>query len=64
MNPELITSLGDELYQALGARRVVDPLTSRHADITIEDAYRIQQRLNARRIAAGERVIGKKIGVT
>ncbi|MBM3374084.1 MAG: 2-oxopent-4-enoate hydratase, partial [Betaproteobacteria bacterium] len=30
----------------------------------IADAYRIQQRLNARRIAAGERIIGKKIGVT
>jgi 2-oxopent-4-enoate/cis-2-oxohex-4-enoate hydratase len=64
MSPELITTLGDELYDALKACRVVDPLTTRHPDITIEDAYAIQQRLNGRRLAAGERIIGKKIGVT
>jgi len=64
MNPELIQSLGDELYQALTACAVVEPLTNRHPEITIADAYAIQQRLNARRIAGGERVIGKKIGVT
>jgi 2-oxopent-4-enoate/cis-2-oxohex-4-enoate hydratase len=64
MNPELIQQLGDELYDALQAGRVVDPLTTRHPEITIEDAYAIQQRLNARRVAAGETVIGKKIGVT
>jgi 2-oxopent-4-enoate/cis-2-oxohex-4-enoate hydratase len=64
MNEELIHALGDELYDALKACRVVEPLTTRHSDITIEDAYRIQQRLNARRIGAGETIIGKKIGVT
>jgi 2-oxopent-4-enoate/cis-2-oxohex-4-enoate hydratase len=64
MNPELITTLGDELYEALKGCRVVDPLTNRHPDITIEDAYGIQQRLNARRVEAGETIIGKKIGVT
>ena len=64
MNPELIQSLGDELYQALTTCTVVEPLTNRHPEITIADAYAIQQRLNARRLAAGERVIGKKIGVT
>jgi len=64
MNDELITSLGDELYDALKASHVVDPLTTRHPAITIEDAYRIQQRLNARRVQAGETVVGKKIGVT
>ena len=64
MNANLIEQLGDELYDALKTCRVVDPLTSRHADITVEDAYRIQQRLLSRRLAAGERVIGKKIGVT
>ena len=64
MNDLLISSLGDELYAAVKDCRVLDPLTSRYADLTIEDAYRIQQRLNACRIEAGERVIGKKIGVT
>ena len=64
MNDVLIRSLGDELYAAAGDCRVLDPLTSRHPGLTIEDAYRIQQRLNIRRIEAGERIIGKKIGVT
>lgn len=64
MNTDLITSLGDELYAALTGRQVVEPLTNRHADIGVEDAYRIQQRLNARRVEAGEVIIGKKIGVT
>lgn len=64
MNETLVNSLGDELYNALTACQVLEPLTTRHPDITIEDAYRIQQRLIARRIKAGERLIGKKIGVT
>ena len=64
MTPELINTLGDELYDALKGRHVVEPLTSRHPDITIEEAYAIQQRLNARRIDVGERIIGKQIGVT
>ena len=64
MNDTLINALGDELYVAAKECRALEPLTSRHADLTVDDAYRIQQRVNARRIEAGERMIGKKIGVT
>ncbi|KAB2969971.1 2-oxopent-4-enoate hydratase [Zoogloea sp.] len=64
MDKTLITRLGDELYDALVARRTLAPLTTRHPEITIEDAYQIQQQMIARRLAAGERVVGKKIGVT
>ncbi|MGR4897332.1 2-oxopent-4-enoate hydratase [Stenotrophomonas sp. LARHCG68] len=64
MNTELQETLGDELYVALRDRQVVEPLTARHPDITIEHAYAIQQRMLARRLTAGERVVGKKIGVT
>lgn len=64
MNTNLITQLGDELYQALLARETLEPLTARHPGITVDAAYRIQQRMIARRVAAGERVVGKKIGVT
>lgn len=64
MTPQLIEQLGDELYTALKACRTVEPLSSRHADITVDDAYAIQQRMLARRLADGERVVGKKIGVT
>ena len=64
MDAKLIETLGDELYQAMTTQTVVDPLTSRYPDITIENAYHVQQRMVARRVQAGERVVGKKIGVT
>ncbi|MEZ5628854.1 MAG: 2-oxopent-4-enoate hydratase [Rhodocyclaceae bacterium] len=64
MEQDLINRLGDELYTALTTGEVLTPLTERHPEITIEDAYQIQQRMLARRIDAGETVIGKKIGVT
>jgi 2-oxopent-4-enoate/cis-2-oxohex-4-enoate hydratase len=64
MEQSQITQLGDELYEALVAGKTVSPLTSRSFDITIEDAYHIQQQMLSRRLAKGERVIGKKIGVT
>ena len=64
MQAELIQRLGDELYDALKGCHTLAPLTTRHADITIDDAYAIQQRMLARRLAAGEKVVGKKIGVT
>ena len=64
MDKTLITQLGDELHSALVARTVVDPLTTRYPDITVEEAYHIQQRMIERRMQAGERIVGKKIGVT
>lgn len=64
MDAATIEALGDALFDALRQRRTLAPLTSRHADITVDDAYRISLRFLARRQAAGERVIGKKIGVT
>ena len=64
MDQQQITQLGDELYEALTAGKTVSPLTSRGFDISIEDAYHIQQRMLARRIEKGEKVVGKKIGVT
>ena len=57
-------ALGLELYQALRTRSVVDPLTTRFPTIDIEDAYHISRALLARRLADGETLIGKKIGVT
>ncbi len=64
MDAHQIQQLGDELYQALLAREAVEPLTQRHPGITLDDAYLIQLRMIERRRAAGEVVIGKKIGVT
>ena len=59
-----ITQCGDELFDCMVKRRTVAPLTERFDGITVEDAYHISLRMLSRRIEAGERVIGKKIGVT
>ena len=64
MDTQLISKLGDELFSALREHRTIEPLTSRHPDLSEADAYAIQQRLIALRIASGETIIGKKIGVT
>ncbi|MES3015326.1 MAG: fumarylacetoacetate hydrolase family protein [Pseudomonadota bacterium] len=64
MSPESIARHGAELHAALRARRTLAPLREREPGITIEDAYRIQQHMVALRLADGETVVGKKIGVT
>jgi 2-oxopent-4-enoate/cis-2-oxohex-4-enoate hydratase len=64
VTPERVRELGDELHRALRLRQTVAPLTAREPDISIDDAYHISRRLLERRLADGERVIGKKIGVT
>jgi 2-oxopent-4-enoate/cis-2-oxohex-4-enoate hydratase len=64
MTPDRIRAYGDELYGALVGRTPVPPLVDREPDITIDDAYRIQQQVVAKRLAAGETIVGKKIGVT
>jgi 2-oxopent-4-enoate/cis-2-oxohex-4-enoate hydratase len=55
---------GDHLYEALRSRTTIAPLTVRAPGITTVDAYHVSRRMLERRLADGERVIGKKIGVT
>jgi len=57
-------ALAQELYAALRERRTVPPLIARYPALTIDDAYAISLGALERRKADGERVIGKKIGVT
>jgi 2-oxopent-4-enoate/cis-2-oxohex-4-enoate hydratase len=64
MDPQKIEQLGDELYDALCSQTTLAPLIQREPDISIEDAYHISQRMVQRRVAAGEKIVGKKIGVT
>src|SRR3546814_14441624 len=59
-----IVALGDELFDALRARRTLAPLTERVAGIDIDDASNISLHFLHRRPASGEALIGKKIGVT
>lgn len=62
--PQRIAALSDELFSALRDGRTVRPLRHRHPDLTIEDAYAISLGILAARRSDGERVVGKKIGVT
>jgi 2-oxopent-4-enoate/cis-2-oxohex-4-enoate hydratase len=64
MNTELIQQCGDELYEALIHRRTVKPLTERYENLSLESAYYISQYITDKRVASGETVIGKKIGLT
>jgi 2-oxopent-4-enoate/cis-2-oxohex-4-enoate hydratase len=64
MNDATIKRLGDGLYTALRERTTVTPLTERQPGLTIEAAYAVSERLLRRRLEDGERVVGKKIGVT
>ncbi len=59
-----IKSYGDTLYECLRECRTIDPITDQEPDITIEDAYHISLQLLQRRLDDGEKIIGKKIGVT
>jgi len=64
MSDDLLSSLSRELHQALATRSTVPPLSGRGLGLGIADAYRIQQGFIAHRLAAGDRITGKKIGVT
>jgi 2-oxopent-4-enoate/cis-2-oxohex-4-enoate hydratase len=64
LNQSNIAELGQALHSAFLTRRPVEPLTDRFPEIVLEDAYAIQQQFVGRRIEAGEKVVGKKIGVT
>ena len=59
-----IAAFGDELFDAWRSARQIVPLTDREPDITIEEAYQVQLHTIERRIGKGERVVGKKIGIT
>lgn len=55
---------GAELFAALREACTVPPLIARTPALTIDDAYQISLDFLSRRRAEGERVVGKKIGVT
>lgn len=55
---------GKALYDALRERRTIKPLIESDPSLTIDDAYAINLNFLSRRVADGEKVVGKKIGVT
>ncbi|HYG05778.1 MAG TPA: fumarylacetoacetate hydrolase family protein [Stenotrophomonas sp.] len=53
-----------QLHRALREGEAIEPLSERIAGLRIEDAYAISHQFLQRRLAEGERVVGKKIGAT
>ena len=56
--------LADQLWQADQTAVPIPPLTDQNPDLSIEDAYAIQSVNIDRRIQNGERICGRKIGLT
>ncbi|MEK1843726.1 MAG: 2-oxopent-4-enoate hydratase, partial [Pseudomonas sp.] len=64
MNKQEIHVLGQQLHQALSNGQAVAPLTDKYPDMTLEQAYQVQLAMIQPRLDDGQKVIGKKIGVT
>jgi 2-oxopent-4-enoate/cis-2-oxohex-4-enoate hydratase len=64
LTPADIAAHAAQLHRALREGQPLDPLSERIPGLGIEDAYAISSDLLARRLADGERVVGKKIGAT
>lgn len=64
LNEQTIARLAAELHQAEKNREQIPQLSRRHPDMTIEDAYAVQRRWVASKIAEGRVLKGHKIGLT
>jgi 2-oxo-hept-3-ene-1,7-dioate hydratase len=58
------TAIADELFGAHETRSVLPRLTARHPEMTIDDSYAVQSLWAQRRMDAGRRIAGHKIGLT
>lgn len=61
---DFIQTSARRLYEALRSGQPIDPLTDARPDMTIGEAYAISLAMRDMRLADGEAIIGKKIGVT
>lgn len=62
--PQTIAELAAELATAHRERAVIERITARHPEATVEDAYAVQGVWREQSIAAGRRLVGRKIGLT
>ena len=64
MDENTIEMLANEVLIAEDTREPLKLFTDRFSDITIQDSYQIHLRVVEKKKARGEKVIGKKIGLT
>jgi 2-keto-4-pentenoate hydratase len=60
----LFEHLADKLAQASVDRRPIAPLSASYNALTLDHAYAVQEILTRRRLNAGARLVGRKIGLT
>ncbi len=64
MDMELQKRLAEELHRSIRSGTVIDPLSGSHHELAIGDAYSIQRQLIGHLLADGNRIVGRKIGIT
>lgn len=64
MEPQVIEALADRLLVAEETCTPIEVLSLEYPDLTVEDGYRIQAAIITKKCARGEKVIGKKVGLT
>ncbi|WP_062516278.1 2-keto-4-pentenoate hydratase [Demequina gelatinilytica] len=64
LSPEAIASIADELARADREHAVIERITARYPDATVEDSYAIQRVWRDKALAAGRLIAGRKIGLT
>ena len=64
LSPDVIAAIADELTEADRTHRVIPRITARHPQATVEDSYAIQGVWRDKKLAAGRRLVGRKIGLT
>lgn len=57
-------ALSQQLDNALTNKKTIARLTDANPSMTLSDAYEIQKKLIAMRIARGEKIVGYKVGLT
>ncbi len=57
-------AVAQRIIKARAEACAIDPISSEYPNFDMDDAYAIQKRVNAQRIAEGGRVVGYKIGLT
>ncbi|MFB7251524.1 2-keto-4-pentenoate hydratase [Microbacterium sp. NPDC056234] len=64
LSADAITQIAEELAEADRTHGVIPRITARHPEATIEDSYAIQGVWRDAQVAAGRRLVGRKIGLT
>jgi 2-oxo-hept-3-ene-1,7-dioate hydratase len=64
LDPDVIEKIAAELAEADRTKSVIPRITARYPEATVEDSYAIQGVWRDQMLAAGRRLVGRKIGLT